>query len=65
MELENLLGKLYMEHLEAQLETICEQAAKKQLDYKTFLAQSLQTLNGRDATKRASRPGYGWRVSPG
>lgn len=43
MELENLLDKLRMDHLEAQLDTVCEQAAEKQLDYKTFLVQALQT----------------------
>jgi DNA replication protein DnaC len=43
MELENLLDKLRMDHLEAQLDVVCEQAAEKQLDYKTFLIQALQT----------------------
>lgn len=43
MELENLLDKLRMDHLEAQLDAVCEQAAEKQLDYKTFLVQALQT----------------------
>jgi len=43
MELENLLDKLRMDHLESQLDAVCEQAAKKQMDYKTFLAQALQT----------------------
>lgn len=43
MELENLLDKLRMDHLEAQLDAVCEQAAEKQLDYKTFLIQALQT----------------------
>jgi len=43
MELEALLTKLKMEHLEAQLDTVCEQAASRQEDYKTFLTQALQT----------------------
>lgn len=43
MELENLLDKLRMEHLESQLDSVCEQAAEKQLDYKAFLVQALQT----------------------
>jgi DNA replication protein DnaC len=42
MELPNLLDKLKMEHLEAQLDAVCEQAAKRQLDYKTFLSQALE-----------------------
>ncbi len=42
MELEHLLGKLKMDHLEAQLDAVCEQAAQRQADYKTFLAQALQ-----------------------
>lgn len=43
MELDNLLGKLRMDHLEAQLDAVCEQAAEKQMDYKTFLVQALST----------------------
>lgn len=43
MELAALLHKLKMEHLEAQLGAVCEQAAQRDLDYKTFLAQALQT----------------------
>jgi DNA replication protein DnaC len=42
MELDNLLDKLKMDHLEAQIDAVCEQAAKKQLDYKAFLAQALE-----------------------
>jgi DNA replication protein DnaC len=41
--LENLLDKLKLDHLETQLDTVCEQAAQRQLDYKNFLAQALQT----------------------
>src|SRR5919108_491212 len=37
MELENLLDKLKLDHLEHQLDAVCEQAANQQLDYKTFL----------------------------
>src|SRR5512137_2053214 len=43
MELNTLLDKLKMDHLEAQLDAVCEQAAQRQEDYKTFLAQALQT----------------------
>jgi DNA replication protein DnaC len=32
-----------MDHLEAQLDAVCEQAAQHQLDYKTFLNQALAT----------------------
>lgn len=49
MELNTLLDKLKLEHLEAQLEAVCEQAAQRQLDYKTFLSQALQIeWQGRD-----------------
>jgi len=41
--LENLLDKLRMDHLETQLDAVCEQAAQKQMDYKSFLVQALQT----------------------
>jgi DNA replication protein DnaC len=43
MELAVLLEKLKMDHLELQLDAVCEQAATKELDYKTFLAQALET----------------------
>src|SRR5512138_463515 len=43
MELENLLERLRLEHLENQLDTVCEQASQRQLNYKDFLAQALQT----------------------
>jgi DNA replication protein DnaC len=43
MELTALLGKLRMDHLEAQLDAVCEQAAQHQVDYKTFLSQALAT----------------------
>jgi DNA replication protein DnaC len=42
-KLDNLLDKLRMDHLEAQIDAVCEQASQKQLDYKTFLVQALQT----------------------
>jgi DNA replication protein DnaC len=42
MELTALLEKLKMDHLDAQLETLCEQAAERDLDYQTFLAQALE-----------------------
>jgi DNA replication protein DnaC len=41
MELDHLLDKLKMDHLEAQLDAVCEQASQRQLDYKTFLTQAL------------------------
>ncbi len=43
MELDHLLDKLKMDHLEAQLDAICEQAAQRSEDYKTFLTQALTT----------------------
>jgi len=43
MELAALLEKLKMDHLDAQLDTVCEQAAQRELDYKAFLAQALET----------------------
>jgi DNA replication protein DnaC len=42
MELEALLDKLKMEHLEAQLDALCEQAAQREWDYKTFLTEGLR-----------------------
>lgn len=43
MELQNLLTRLKMDHLEAQIDAVCEQAAQHQVDYKTFLSQALET----------------------
>jgi DNA replication protein DnaC len=43
MELQPLLQRLRMDHLEAQLEAVCEQAAQGDLDYKSFLARALET----------------------
>jgi DNA replication protein DnaC len=42
MELDALLDKLKMEHLEAQLDSLCEQAAQREVDYKTFLTEALR-----------------------
>ena len=48
MELTTLLERMKMEHLLAQLDTVCEQAAGRDLDFKGFLAQALETeLSGR------------------
>lgn len=40
-DLEGLLGKLRLDHLSAQLESVCEQAAKRELGYREFLAEAL------------------------
>ena len=42
MELSVLLNRLKMEHLLTQLDGVCEQAAKGDLDYQGFLAQALE-----------------------
>lgn len=41
MELHGLIDKLKLEYLGAQLDTVCEQAAKRDLDYRSFLTESL------------------------
>jgi DNA replication protein DnaC len=41
MELSALLSKLKLEHLEPQLDSVCEQAASQELDYPAFLAKAL------------------------
>ena len=43
MQLISLLEKMKMEHLSLQLDAICEQAAKKDLGYREFLTEALQT----------------------
>jgi DNA replication protein DnaC len=42
MELTGLLERMKMEHLLAQLDGVCEHAAKGDLDYKGFLTQALE-----------------------
>jgi DNA replication protein DnaC len=43
MELAALLDKLKLEYLEPQLDAVCEQAAQRELDYKSFLTAALTT----------------------
>lgn len=43
MQLNSLLEKMKMDHLSAQLDAICEQAAKKDLGYREFLTQALDS----------------------
>jgi DNA replication protein DnaC len=42
MELVSLLDRMKMAHLASQLDGVCEQAAKRDLDYKDFLAEALE-----------------------
>ena len=61
MELQHLFTKMKLEHLESQIDSVCEQAAKRELDYKSFLAEALATewrgrhLKGTEARLRAAR----------
>src|SRR5262245_66084681 len=43
MQLNDLCGKLKFDHLPAQLDTLFEQAAKRELNYREFLAEALGT----------------------
>jgi len=43
MELVTLLERMRMEHLAAQLDSVCEQAAKQELDLRGFLSQAIET----------------------
>lgn len=61
MELAGLLEKLKLDHLEAQLDAVCEQAAHQELDYRSFLTQALNAewqgrhLRGIEARLRQAR----------
>ena len=56
MELTTLLERMKMEHLLAQLDGVCEQAAKGDLDFKGFLARALETrAAGERLPKRSLR----------
>lgn len=41
-ELETLQGRLKMEHLAYNIESLLEQAAKKELNYREFLCMAMQ-----------------------
>lgn len=41
MQLAHLLDKMRLEYLSAQIDSVCEQAAKRELDYKAFLVEAL------------------------
>ncbi len=43
MQLVNVLEKMKMEHLAQQIESICEQASKRELGYREFLTEALET----------------------
>lgn len=43
MELAHLFTRMKLDHLGAQLDSVCEQAAKRELDYKAFLTEALAT----------------------
>src|SRR5437763_14581332 len=61
MELTALLERLKLDHLEAQLDAVCEQGASQQLDYKNFLIQALdvewqgRSRRGTEARLRLAR----------
>lgn len=56
MELNNVMNKLKFQHLPAALDTLCEQAAKRELDYRAFLAEVLTAeWQGRHQTGVESR----------
>jgi DNA replication protein DnaC len=42
MQLDALFEKMKMEHLGAEIESVCEQASKRELNYKEFLAEALE-----------------------
>jgi len=56
MELNGLMHKLKMEFLPDNLDALCEQAAKRELDYRSFLTEALATeWNGRHQKGLESR----------
>lgn len=56
MNLEQLLDRLKMEHLASALDSLCEQASKKDLNYREFLEQALsQEWGGRHQKGLESR----------
>ena len=43
MQLAHLFEKMKLDHLSEQIDSVCEQAAKRDLDYKAFLVEALAT----------------------
>ena len=63
-ELEVLLSRLKMEHLSYHVESLLEQAAKKELNYREFLCMALQQeWNGRHQRGMDSRLKKRWSSS--
>jgi DNA replication protein DnaC len=64
MQLDALFEKMKMEHLGSQLESICEQASKRELNYKEFLAEALelewQGRHIRGVESRLSQARFPW-----
>ncbi len=46
MELNELCARLKFEHLPAQLDSLCEQAAKRELNFRDFLGEALAAPPG-------------------
>jgi DNA replication protein DnaC len=61
MELDHLFSRMKLDHLASQVDGVCEQAAKRELDYKAFLTEALATewrgrhLKGTETRLRAAR----------
>ncbi len=55
-ELETLLGRLKMEHLGYHVESLLEQAAKKELNYREFLCMALQAGMEQEASAQYGVP---------
>lgn len=61
MDLNHLVVRMKLDHLGESLDAVCEQAAKRELDYKAFLTEALATewrgrhLKGTETRLRAAR----------
>ena len=56
MELLGLLDKLKLTHLPLHLDTLCEQAAQRDMDYRHFLTEALRSeWRGQQAKSTESR----------
>jgi len=64
MQLSNLLEKMKMEHRGAQLDAICEQAAKRDLSYREFLTEVLEAECGGADSREPWPPGSIWLGFP-
>ena len=63
--LNTLISRLKLDYLDERLNDLCEQAKKKDLNYREFLIEVLSTEWGRSPSKRTRQPSKAGKGCPG